>query len=32
MDSKRLAPGAYDLRDWDQIKTWTKELAKKALE
>ena len=29
---KETAPGAYDLRDWDQIKTWTKELAKKALE
>jgi len=29
---KETAPGAYDLRDWDQIKTWTQELAKKALE
>jgi menaquinone-dependent protoporphyrinogen IX oxidase len=26
---KETAPGAYDLRDWDQIRTWTKELAKK---
>jgi len=27
---KETAPGAYDLRDWDEIRSWTKELAKKA--
>jgi menaquinone-dependent protoporphyrinogen IX oxidase len=26
---KETAPGAYDLRDWDEIRSWTKELAKK---
>jgi menaquinone-dependent protoporphyrinogen IX oxidase len=29
---KETAPGAYDLRDWDEIRKWTKELAKKARE
>jgi menaquinone-dependent protoporphyrinogen IX oxidase len=23
-------PGAYDLRDWDEIRNWTKELAKES--
>ncbi|MEM2126294.1 MAG: flavodoxin domain-containing protein [Candidatus Methanosuratincola sp.] len=27
---KETAPGAYDLRDWDEIRNWAKELAKKA--
>ena len=26
---KELQPGVYDLRDWDKIRSWTKELAKK---
>jgi len=25
---KETAPGAYDLRDWDEIRNWAKELAK----
>jgi menaquinone-dependent protoporphyrinogen IX oxidase len=29
---KETAPGAYDLRDWDEIRKWAKELAKKARE
>jgi len=29
---KETAPGAYDLRDWDDIRKWTEELAKKAQE
>jgi menaquinone-dependent protoporphyrinogen IX oxidase len=29
---KELQPGVYDLRDWDEIRSWTRELAKKALE
>jgi len=29
---KETAPGAYDLRDWDEIRKWTRELAKKARE
>jgi menaquinone-dependent protoporphyrinogen oxidase len=29
---KETAPGAYDLRDWDEIRSWTKELASKAQE
>jgi menaquinone-dependent protoporphyrinogen IX oxidase len=29
---KETALGAYDLRDWDEIRKWTKELAKKARE
>jgi len=29
---KESAPGAYDLRDWDKIRSWAKELAKKARE
>lgn len=29
---KETEPGAYDLRDWDEIHSWTKEFAKKALE
>ena len=28
---KEISPGAYDLRDWDEIRSWTKELAKKAI-
>ncbi len=27
---KETAPGAYDLRDWDEIRNWTRELAKKS--
>jgi len=27
---KEVEPGVYDLRDWDEIRSWTKELAKKA--
>ena len=29
---KETAPGAYDLRDWDEIRGWAKELARKARE
>ena len=29
---KETAPGAYDLRDWAEIRRWTKELSKKARE
>jgi menaquinone-dependent protoporphyrinogen IX oxidase len=29
---KETAPGAYDLRDWAEIRKWTKELAKNARE
>ena len=29
---KETAPGAYDLRDWGQIRNWAKELAEKARE
>jgi menaquinone-dependent protoporphyrinogen IX oxidase len=29
---KETAPGAYDLRDWDEIRIWAKELAKKSRE
>jgi menaquinone-dependent protoporphyrinogen IX oxidase len=29
---KETEPGAYDLRDWDEIHSWTKELYKKTLE
>ena len=29
---KETAPGAYDLRDWEEIRNWAKELAKKARE
>jgi menaquinone-dependent protoporphyrinogen IX oxidase len=29
---KETAPGAYDLRDWDEIRKWSKELAKNAQE
>lgn len=29
---KETAPGAYDLRDWDEIRKWSKELAKTARE
>jgi len=29
---QETAPGAYDLRDWNEIRDWTKELAKKARE
>ena len=24
------SPGVYDLRDWEEIRNWTKELAQKA--
>jgi menaquinone-dependent protoporphyrinogen oxidase len=27
---KETEPGLYDLRDWDEIRSWAKELAKKA--
>jgi menaquinone-dependent protoporphyrinogen oxidase len=27
---KEIAPGAYDLRDWTEIRSWAKELAKAA--
>jgi menaquinone-dependent protoporphyrinogen IX oxidase len=27
---KETEPGAYDLRDWDEIRNWTKELAKES--
>lgn len=29
---KETEPGAYDLRDWDEIRSWAKELAKKSQE
>ncbi len=29
---KEAAPGVYDLRDWDEIRSWTRELANKARE
>ena len=29
---KEVEPGVYDLRDWDEIRSWTRELAKKARE
>ena len=29
---KETAPGAYDLRDWDEIRKWSKELANNAQE
>lgn len=29
---KETAPGAYDLRDWNEIRNWAKELAKKSRE
>jgi menaquinone-dependent protoporphyrinogen IX oxidase len=29
---KETEPGAYDLRDWDEIRSWAKELAKKSHE
>lgn len=29
---KQTQPDLYDLRDWDQIRTWAKELANKAQE
>jgi len=29
---KGTAPGVYDLRDWDEIRKWTKELARNARE
>jgi menaquinone-dependent protoporphyrinogen oxidase len=29
---KETEPGVYDLRDWDKIRSWTVELAKKARE
>jgi menaquinone-dependent protoporphyrinogen IX oxidase len=29
---KKVAEGVYDLRDWDEIRNWAKELAKKARE
>jgi hypothetical protein len=28
---KETKPGAYDLHDWDEIRIWTRELAKKSL-
>ena len=29
---KETEPGAYDLRDWDEIRSWAKELARKSQE
>jgi menaquinone-dependent protoporphyrinogen IX oxidase len=29
---QEAAPGVYDLRDWDEIRSWTRELAKKGQE
>ena len=29
---KEAEPGVYDLRDWDKIRSWTRELAKKVQE
>ena len=29
---KELEPGLYDLRDWDEIRSWAKDLAQKAKE
>ncbi len=29
---KEVEPGVYDMRDWDEIRSWAKELAKKAQE
>ena len=29
---KEAEPGVYDLRDWDKIRSWTRELAQKAQE
>jgi menaquinone-dependent protoporphyrinogen oxidase len=29
---KETEPGVYDLRDWNEIRSWAKELAKKARE
>jgi menaquinone-dependent protoporphyrinogen oxidase len=29
---KEVEPGVYDLRDWEEIRSWSKELARKALE
>jgi menaquinone-dependent protoporphyrinogen oxidase len=29
---KETAPGAYDLRDWNKIREWARELARKARE
>jgi len=29
---KEAEPEVYDLRDWDKIRSWTRELAKKATE
>jgi menaquinone-dependent protoporphyrinogen IX oxidase len=29
---KETEPGAYDLRDWNEMRIWTKELAKKSRE
>lgn len=29
---KKVAEGVYDLRNWDEIRNWAKELAKKARE
>jgi len=29
-DGFKVAPGVYDLRNWDEIRNWAKELARKA--
>lgn len=29
---KELQPGVYDLHNWDEIRSWARELAKKSLE
>jgi hypothetical protein len=29
---KETQPDLYDLRDWDEIRNWTKELERKARE
>jgi hypothetical protein len=28
---KEVRPGVYELRDWDEIRAWARELTKKAI-